>query len=199
MSERIGEVKRDTKETQVVVRLNLDGVGRASISTPNGMFNHLLEQLSRHSLIDIEISATGDISPGWHHMVEDVGIVLGQALRQAIGEGKGIVRMSHTVVPLDETLVTVALDLGGRPYTVIKTEFSDSLVGDLPSDLIRHFLEVFGLESRINIHAEILAGSNDHHKAEALFKSLARALRQALVIDPRVADDIPSTKGTVSD
>ena len=199
MSERIGEVKRDTKETQVVVRLNLDGVGRASISTPNGMFNHLLEQLSRHSLIDIEISATGDISPGWHHMVEDVGIVLGQALRQAIGEGKGIVRMSHTVVPLDETLVTVALDLGGRPYTVIKTEFSDSLVGDLPSDLIRHFLEVFGLESRINIHAEILAGSNDHHKAEALFKSLARALRQALVIDPRVADDIPSTKGTISD
>ena len=123
----------------------------------------------------------------------------GAGLRQAIGEGKGIVRMSHTVVPLDETLVMVALDLGGRPYTVIKTEFSDSLVGDLPSDLIRHFLEVFGLESRINIHAEILAGSNDHHKAEALFKSLARALRQALVIDPRVADDIPSTKGTISD
>ncbi|MDP6771308.1 MAG: imidazoleglycerol-phosphate dehydratase HisB, partial [Anaerolineales bacterium] len=186
MSERIAEVKRDTKETQVEVRLNLDGVGKSSISTPNGMFNHLLEQLSRHSLIDIEISATGDISPGWHHMVEDVGIVLGQALRQAIGEGKGIVRMAHTVVPLDETLVMVALDLGGRPYTVIKTEFSDHLVGDLPSDLIRHFLEVLGLESRINIHAEILTGSNDHHKAEALFKSLARAMRQALVIDPRV-------------
>ena len=199
MSERIGGVKRDTKETQVEVRLNLDGVGKASISTPNGMFNHLLEQLSRHSLIDIDISATGDISPGWHHMVEDVGIVLGQALRKAIGEGKGIVRMAHTVVPLDETLVMVALDLGGRPYTVIKTEFSDHLVGDLPSDLIRHFLEVFGLESRINIHAEILAGSNDHHKAEALFKSLARALRQALVIDIRVADDIPSTKGTIND
>ena len=199
MFERIGKVTRTTKETQVEVTLNLDGVGKASVSTPNGMFNHLLEQLSRHSLIDIEISATGDMSPGWHHMVEDVGIVLGQALRQAIGEGEGIVRMSHSVVPLDETLVMVALDLGGRPYTVIKTEFSDPLIGDLPSDLVRHFLEVLGLEARINIYAEILTGSNDHHKAEALFKSLARAIRQAVAVDPRVPNEIPSTKGTISD
>ena len=199
MSERIASLKRDTKETQVQVELNLDGIGKACIDTPNGMLNHLLEQLARHGLMDIMVSAQGDISPGWHHMVEDVGIVLGQVLRHAIGEGRGIVRMAHTIIPLDETLVMVALDLGGRPYAVVKTPFKDPAIGDLPSDLVRHFLEVFALEGRINLHAQVLAGSNDHHKAEALFKALARALRQATTLDPRAPEDVPSTKGTISE
>ena len=199
MSDRKATLKRDTKETQVEVTLDLDGTGKASIDTPNGMLNHLVEQLARHGLMDITVSARGDTSPGWHHLVEDVGIVLGQTLHMAIGEGRGILRMGHVMVPLDETLVLVALDLGGRPYAVVKAAFDDPLIGDLPSDLVRHFLEVFALEARMNLHVQILAGGNDHHKAEALFKALARALRQALAVDPRVADDVPSTKGTISD
>ena len=199
MSDRKATLKRDTKETQVEVTLDLDGTGKASIDTPNGMLNHLVEQLARHGLMDIIVSARGDTSPGWHHLVEDVGIVLGQALRQAVGEGRGILRMGDITVPLDETLALVALDLGGRPYAVVKVAFDDPLIGDLPSDLVRHFLEVFALEARMNLHAQILAGGNDHHKAEALFKALARALRQALAVDHRVADDVPSTKGTISD
>ena len=199
MTNRKATIKRDTKETQVEVTLDLDGTGKASIDTSNGMLNHLVEQLARHGLMDITVSARGDVSPGWHHLVEDVGIVLGQALRTAVGEGRGILRMGNVTVPLDETLALVALDLGGRPYAVVKVAFDDPLIGDLPSDLVRHFLEVFALEARMNLHAQILAGGNDHHKAEALFKALARALRQALAIDPRVSGDVPSTKGTISD
>ncbi|MDP6101895.1 MAG: imidazoleglycerol-phosphate dehydratase HisB [Dehalococcoidia bacterium] len=199
MSDRKATLKRDTKETQVEVTLDLDGTGKASVDTPNGMLNHLVEQLARHSLMDITVSARGDTSPGWHHLVEDVGIVLGQTLHQAVGEGRGILRMGDVTVPLDETLAMVALDLGGRPYAVVKVAFDDPLIGDLPSDLVRHFLEVLSLEGRINLHAQILAGGNDHHKAEALFKALARALRKALAVDPSVANDVPSTKGTISD
>lgn len=199
MTNRKATLKRETKETQVEVTLDLDGTGQASIDTPNGMLNHLLEQLARHGLMDITVSARGDTSPGWHHLVEDVAIVLGQALHRAVGEGRGILRMSHVMVPLDETLALVALDMGGRPYAVVKAPFNDPLIGDLPSDLVRHFLEVLALEARMNLHAQILAGSNDHHKAEALFKALARALRQALTVDPRVAEDVPSTKGTISE
>ncbi|MBI2855944.1 MAG: imidazoleglycerol-phosphate dehydratase, partial [Chloroflexi bacterium] len=158
MSQRMASLTRDTTETQVQVELDLDGVGRASVVTPNGMLNHLLEQLARHGLMDITVSAQGNISPGWHHMVEDVGIVLGQALRQAIGEGRGIVRMAHAIVPLDETLVMMALDLGGRPYAVVKVPFTDPTIGDLPTDLVRHFLEVFALEARINLHAQVMSG-----------------------------------------
>ncbi|MFH1560092.1 MAG: imidazoleglycerol-phosphate dehydratase HisB [Chloroflexota bacterium] len=198
MSDRKATLKRDTRETQVEVTLDLDGTGKASIDTPNGMLNHLLEQLARHGLMDITVSARGDTSPGWHHLVEDVGIVLGQTLHRAVGEGRGILRMGHVMVPMDETLALVALDLGGRPYAVVETPFDDPLIGDLPSDLVRHFLETLALEARMNLHAQILAGGNDHHKAEALFKALARALRQALAVDPRVADEVPSTKGTIS-
>ena len=199
MSNRKATLKRDTRETQVEVTLDLDGVGKASVDTPNGMLNHLLEQLSRHGLMDITVSARGDTSPGWHHLVEDVGIVLGQALHEAVGEGRGILRMGHVMAPLDETLALVAVDVGGRPYAVVKTPFQDSHIGDLPSDLVRHFLEVFALEGRLNLHAEILYGANEHHKAEALFKALARAIRQAVAIDPRIAGDVPSTKGTISE
>ncbi|MDP6495281.1 MAG: imidazoleglycerol-phosphate dehydratase, partial [Dehalococcoidia bacterium] len=165
MSDRKATLKRGTKETQVEVTLDLDGTGKASVDTPNGMLNHLVEQLARHSLMDITVSARGDTSPGWHHLVEDVGIVLGQTLHQAVGEGRGILRMGDVTVPLDETLAMVALDLGGRPYAVVKVAFDDPLIGDLPSDLVRHFLEVLSLEGRINLHAQILAGGNDHHKA----------------------------------
>ncbi len=199
MSNRKATLKRDTRETQVEVTLDLDGVGMASVDTPNGMLNHLLEQLSRHGLMDITVSARGDTSPGWHHLVEDVGIVLGQALHEAVGEGRGILRMGHVMAPLDETLALVALDLGGRPYAVVNVAFDDPLIGDLPSDLVRHFLEVLALEGRFNLHCRILAGGNDHHKAEALFKALARALRQALAVDPRAAGEVPSTKGAISD
>jgi imidazoleglycerol-phosphate dehydratase len=198
LGDRKATLKRDTRETQVQVELDLDGTGEASIDTPNGMLNHLLEQLARHGLLDITVSAQGDTSPGWHHLVEDVGIVLGQALHQAVGEGRGILRMGHVMVPLDETLALVALDLSGRPYAVVKAPFDDPLIGDLPSDLVRHFLEVLALEARMNLHAQILAGTNDHHKAEALFKALARALRQAVTVDPRISGEVPSTKGTIS-
>ena len=153
MSNRKATLKRDTKETQVEVTLDLDGTGVASVDTPNGMFNHLVEQLARHGLIDITVTASGDTSPGWHHLVEDVGIVLGQALHMAVGEGRGILRMGHVIVPLDETLVLVALDLGGRPYAVVKAAFDDPLIGDLPSDMVRHFLEVLALEARMNLRS----------------------------------------------
>ena len=196
--ERTATITRDTKETQVTVELNLDGTAQANVDTPNGMLNHLVEQISRHGLIDISVVAKGDLSPGWHHLVEDVGIVLGQALRTALGEGRGIVRVAHSVVPLDETLAMVALDLGGRPYAVVTAPFAGADLGDMPSDLVRHFLEVFALEARINLHAEIIRGANDHHKAEALFKALARALRDATKVDGRASQDVPSTKGTIS-
>ena len=195
--ERIANVHRQTSETTVEVGLVLDGTGRSQTATGNGMLDHMLSQLSRHSLFDLTVTAKGDISPGWHHLVEDVGIVLGQALSSAVGEGKGILRMGHVMVPLDETMALVALDIGGRPYAVVNVAFNDPLIGDLPSDLIRHFLEVLALEARMNLHAQILLDGNDHHKAEALFKALARALREALAVDPRVAYEIPSTKGTI--
>ncbi|MBI4282377.1 MAG: imidazoleglycerol-phosphate dehydratase HisB [Chloroflexi bacterium] len=198
MTNRKATLRRDTRETQVEVTLDLDGTGKAAIDTPNGMLNHLLEQLARHGLMDIAVTARGDTSPGWHHLVEDVAIVLGQTLHRAVGEGRGIFRMGHVMAPLDETLALVALDLSGRPYAVVEAPFDDPLIGDLPSDLVRHFLETLALEARMNLHAQILTGANDHHKAEALFKALARALRQALAIDPRVEADVPSTKGTIS-
>ena len=198
MSERRVEVKRHTKETQVDLVLNLDGIGHSSVDTPNGMLNHMVEQLARHGLMDIELKAIGDTSPGWHHLIEDVGILLGQAFRESVGDGVGIARMGDSIIPLDETLVLVALDVGGRPYAVVKASFKDSIIGDMPSDLVRHFLEVFALEARINLHVRVIEGTNDHHKAEAIFKGLARALRKAVSIDPRASGEIPSTKGTIN-
>ena len=198
MNDRASKVQRYTKETQVDIELNLDGIGRSDINTPNGMLNHMLEQIARHGLIDLNVTAKGDVSPGWHHMIEDVGIVLGQAFREAVGEGRGIVRMSSVTLPLDETLVNVAMDIGGRPYSVVKAVFKDSVIGDMPSDLVRHFFEVFALEAKVNLHAKVLEGTNDHHKAEALFKALARAIRAAVAIDPRITGEVPSTKGTIS-
>ena len=195
---RLATIQRNTKETQITVEIDLDGSGRAQIQTGNGMFDHLLEQLGRHGLIDISVNASGDIRTGWHHLVEDTAIVFGRAVREAVGDGQGIIRMGHVYVPLDETLAFVALDIGGRPYAVVRIGLSDEQVGDLPGDLVRHFLETFALEARIAVHARIVEGSNPHHKAEALFKGLARALREAVTVDPRASEQVPSTKGTLN-
>ena len=197
MTERTGKQNRKTGETQVSVELNIDGRGRHQIDTGNGMFDHLLAQLSRHGLLDMNISAQGDTQVGWHHIVEDVGIALGRAMKEAVGEAKGITRMAHAYVPLDEALALSVVDFGGRGYAVIDAELSDSDLGGLPANLVLHFLETLAREGSFNLHVRVLAGANNHHKAEAVFKSLARALRSALAHDERLEGEIPSTKGSI--
>ncbi len=193
---RTAKISRNTRETQISVEVNLDGTGEYHIETGNGMFDHLLAQISRHGLIDLNIAAAGDTDVGWHHTVEDVGIVLGRAFKAAVGDARGIVRTGHSYVPLDEALALSVVDFGGRGYAVIDAKLSDSDLGALPAELIPHFVETLAREGAFNIHMRILAGVSNHHKAEALFKSLARALRAALERDPR-RDDVPSTKGTI--
>ncbi|MCH8206561.1 MAG: imidazoleglycerol-phosphate dehydratase HisB [Chloroflexi bacterium] len=197
MSERTSKLTRETSETQVSLELNIDGHGRYEIDTGNGMLDHLLAQLSRHGLIDLTISAKGDVHVGWHHLVEDLGIVLGRALKEAVGDARGITRMAHSYVPLDEALALVVVDFGGRGYSVIEGEIGDSDLGELPGDTVRHFLESMAREGSFNLHVRVLSGVNNHHIAEAIFKALARALRAALTPDDRLGDDIPSTKGTI--
>ena len=199
MEARQTTTERRTSETQISLSLNLDGVGQYDISTGNGMLDHLLAQLSRHGLIDITLKAEGDLSTGWHHVVEDTAITLGRAFREALGDGVGIRRMGHAFVPLDETLAMVAVDVGGRSYASLDISLSEEMVETLPGDMVRHFLESFAGEARIALHARIMSGVNPHHKAEALFKALAKALRDALELDPRAAGQTPSTKGTISD
>ena len=162
------------------------------------MFDHLLAQIARHGLIDLEVDAEGDSEVGWHHIVEDTAIVLGRAFREAVGDGAGIVRMGHTYTPLDEALVLTVVDYSGRGYAVIDAPLTESDLGGLPSDLIRHFMETFAREGGINLHVKVLAGMNNHHIAEACFKSLARSLKSALSYDPRRGDRVASTKGTIS-
>ncbi len=199
MDERKASVKRETRETKVSVELVLDGTGQYAVNTGNGFFDHLLSQLSRHSLMDLTVEATGDAEQtGWHHTVEDVSIAVGRAINEAIGEGRGIVRMGHALVPFDETLAQVAVDLSGRAYAVVDTAIYGELVESLPSDLIRHSLESIAMEGKFNLNARVLAGQNSHHKAEALFKAFARALKDAISIDPRQGGEVPSTKGTIS-
>lgn len=198
MTPRTSKLTRETAETQISVELNIDGQGTYQLDTGNGMFDHLLAQLSRHGLIDLNISAKGDTQVGWHHLVEDVGIMLGRAIREAVGDGRGITRMAHSYVPLDEALALVVVDFGGRGYAVIEADLGDSDLGGLPGDLIRHFLESLAREGSFNLHVRVLAGLNNHHKAEAIFKGLARAMRAALTLDERIAGEVPSTKGTIS-
>ena len=198
MTPRTSKLTRETGETQISVELNIDGQGTYQLDTGNGMFDHLLAQLSRHGLIDLNISAKGDVQVGWHHLVEDVGILLGRAIREAVGDGRGITRMSHSYVPLDEALALVVVDFGGRGYAVIDADIGDSDLGGLPADLIRHFLESLAREGNFNLHVRVLAGLNNHHKAEAIFKGLARAMRAALTLDDRISGEVPSTKGTIS-
>ena len=191
---RTATLERKTNETEISVSINLDGQGLYDVDTGNGFLDHMVNQLARHGLFDITLRAKGDLHTGWHHLVEDVAIMLGRAFNQALGEPVGIRRMGHAIVPLDETLAQVTVDCSGRPYAVVETGLEGVMVETLPGDLIRHFLESFAIEGKINLHAKILAGESPHHKAEAL----ARALRDAVEPDPRAPGQIPSTKGTIS-
>jgi len=191
MADRLSIVKRDTKETKISLELNIDGSGKWDIATGIKMFDHLLSQAAHHGVFDIKISATGNDQ---HHLVEDVAICLGRAFSEALGEKRGIVRMADATVPMDDALVTVAIDISGRGYTVLELPFSDNDMSGFPTDLIRHFLESFAVEARLNLHAKVVYGTNDHHKAEALFKALGRALGAATRIDERIGGELPSTK-----
>jgi imidazoleglycerol-phosphate dehydratase len=193
---RTASLARKTAETDVAVEVNLDGSGKSAISTGIGMLDHLLDQLARHGILDITIRATGDLSVDYHHTVEDTAIVVGRAFDQALGDRAGIVRMGHAIVPLDETLALVALDLSGRGYAVIDEGFNGP-IGQLPAELVGHFLETFAREGRLNLHVQLLRGQNGHHQAEAVFKALARSLDMACREDPRRAGSVPSTKGTL--
>ena len=197
MGPRQATLERHTGETNISVSIDLDGVGSYDIRTGNGMLDHLLAQLSRHGLIDITLKAEGDLSTGWHHLVEDTAITMGRAFREALGDGTGIHRMGHALVPLDEALAMVAVDLSGRGYATLDLPFDKEMVENLPGELVGHFLESFAVEARINLHARILSGQNSHHKAECLFKALAKSLRYATEPDPRGAGMVPSTKGTI--
>ena len=196
-SARTATLERTTGETNIYVSVNLDGQGQYNVDTGNGFLDHMVSQISRHGLFDIELRAKGDTHVGWHHLVEDTGIMLGRAFGQALGEPRGIRRMGHAIVPLDETLVMVAVDWSGRPYATVDTTLDDVMVETLSGDLVAHFLESFAIEARINLHAKVLAGVSPHHKAEALCKALARALRDAVEPDPRAGGQVPSTKGTL--
>ena len=196
MSERKATVARETAETNVKVELNIDGSGQFQITTGIRMFDHLISHIAQHGVFDIKISASG---PDQHHVVEDVAISLGKAFNQALGKKQGIVRMAHAIVPMDEALAEVAVDIGGRVYSVLEAAFSEANVGDLDADLVRHFVVSFASEAKINLHAKVLSGINDHHKAEALFKALARALDTATKIDERIAGKVPSTKEVIEE
>lgn len=191
MANRISIIKRETKETNISLELDIDGGGKWDINTGIRMFDHLLSQLARHGVFDIKISATGNDQ---HHLVEDVAICLGQALGKALGDKRGIVRMADATVPMDDTLALVAVDISGRGYTALDLPFSDNDMSGFATDLIRHFLESFAIEARLNLHAKILYGVNDHHRAEALFKALGRALDTATRVDERISGELPSTK-----
>jgi imidazoleglycerol-phosphate dehydratase len=193
---RSASVKRETKETKISARVDLDGSGDVRIDTGIGMLDHLLAQIGKHGLIDIELSAKGDLSTDEHHTVEDAGLALGQALDQALGAREGIVRMADASVPLDEALATVAVDLSGRGYAVVDVSWTGDRMGELPTDLVSHFLWSFAGEGKLTLHARVHSGVNDHHKAEALFKALGRALGAATRLEPR-RSGAPSTKGTL--
>jgi imidazoleglycerol-phosphate dehydratase len=194
---RKAAVKRATKETDVSVAINLDGRGAASISTGIGFLDHMLDLLARHSRIDITVEAAGDLHVDHHHTTEDVGIALGQAVKQALGEMKGITRYADVHVPMDEVLTRVAVDISGRPFLVFRTAFSGDKIGSFDTQLVNEWFQAFAMNAGITLHVETLYGINDHHISESCFKGLARALRAAVAIDPQAKDEVPSTKGTL--
>lgn len=194
VTKRVSSQRRKTRETSIALELNIDGSGQGRIDTGLKMLDHLVSQISRHGTFDITLSAKGD---DVHHLVEDVAIALGRAFNEALWEKKGLVRMASATVPMDDTLASVTVDFGGRGYYVLDMEFSENDMAGFPTDLVRHFLESFAIEGRLNLHARVLYGVNDHHKAEALFKALGRALDAATRIDPRIAAELPSTKGHI--
>ena len=194
---RQASVKRVTKETDIDVAVDLDGQGRSDISTGIGFFDHMLDLLARHSRIDITVKAKGDLHIDHHHTTEDVGIALGQAVKQALGDMKGITRYADVHVPMDESLTRVAIDVSGRPFLVFKAKFGRDKVGAFDTELVQEWFQAFAMNSGLTLHVETLYGTNDHHIAESCFKGLARALRAAFAIDPRAAGEVPSTKGTL--
>jgi len=194
---RKGAVARRTKETSIEVEVDLDGAGLSAISTGVGFFDHMLDQLARHSLIDIAVRAEGDRHIDDHHTVEDVGIALGQALAKALGDKRGLTRYADCLLPMDETLTRVALDVSGRPFLVFRTEFPTEKIGAFDTQLVREFFQAFAGAGGLTLHIETLSGLNSHHIAESCFKGVARALKAAVAIDPRQADAIPSTKGAL--
>jgi imidazoleglycerol-phosphate dehydratase len=194
---RKAEVKRATKETDIAVAVDLDGTGQSSIATGIGFLDHMLDLLARHSRMDIVVKAKGDLHIDYHHTAEDVGIALGQAVKQALGDMKGITRYSDVHVPMDEALTRVAIDISGRPFLVFKVKFTRDKIGTFDTELVNEWFQAFAMNAGITLHVETLYGSNDHHISESCFKALARVLRAALAIDPRAANEIPSTKGSL--
>jgi imidazoleglycerol-phosphate dehydratase len=192
---RKASVKRKTKETDVEVEIDLDGAGTSAVSTGIGFFDHMLDLLARHSRIDIRVAAKGDLHIDHHHTTEDVGIALGQAVRQALGDMKGITRYADVHVPMDEALTRVALDISGRPFLVFRAAFGRDKVGTFDTELVQEWFQAFAVNAGVTLHVETLYGTNDHHIAESCFKGLARALRAAVAIDTRAANEVPSTKG----
>ncbi len=194
---RVARISRNTKETQIELSINLDGRGQARIDTPVGFLNHMLDLFAKHSLIDLDVTAKGDIEIDDHHTTEDVGICLGLALAEAVGDKRGMIRYGHFTLPMDETLVTAAVDLGGRIAFVWKVTFPSTKIGTFDTELVREFWNAVTNHARMNYHAILHHGENSHHMAEAIFKGSARAIRQAVAIDPRMGDDVASTKGVI--
>ncbi len=195
---RTAEIHRTTNETDIQVRLNLDGVGAHEITTGVGILDHMLSHVAVHGLFDLTLTASGDLHIDSHHTIEDCALALGQAVDQALGDRKGIARMGSAYVPMDEALAFVALDLSGRPYTVFEAEWRAPMIGQMPTSLVGHFFESLAVTAHMNLHARVLYGRDDHHQAEALFKALGRALDAATQLDPRRGGAIPSTKGTLT-
>jgi imidazoleglycerol-phosphate dehydratase len=194
---RRATIERNTKETRIAATVDLDGSGRYEVSTGIGFLDHMLEQLSRHSLIDITLKAEGDLHIDYHHTTEDSGIVLGQAVSEALGERKGIWRYGSALIPMDETLTRVALDASNRPYLIWKVGFDRDKLGSMDTELFKEWFQAFAQHAGLTLHVENLYGTNNHHIVESCFKALARARREAIQIDPRTADAVPSTKGSL--
>jgi imidazoleglycerol-phosphate dehydratase len=194
---RTAEITRNTAETQIAVRVNLDGTGQAKLATGIGFFDHMLDQIARHGLVDLEVAAQGDLHIDGHHTVEDVGIALGQAVYQAVGDKKGIRRYGHAYVPLDEALSRVVIDFSGRPGLVMNVPFKSGMIGTFDSQLAHEFFQGFANHAFVTLHIDNLRGTNAHHQCETVFKAFGRALRMASELDPRAAGTIPSTKGTL--
>jgi imidazoleglycerol-phosphate dehydratase len=194
---RQASVERNTTETKIAVQVNVDGTGTYDVHTGLGFLDHMLEQLSRHSLMDITLRANGDLHIDGHHTTEDAGIALGMAVKQALGERKGIARYGSAYIPMDETLSRVSLDISGRPYLVWHVQFTQDKLGDVDSELFREWFQAFAFAAGITLHVENLYGVNNHHIIESCFKALARALRQAVTLDERMSGVVPSTKGTL--
>lgn len=192
---RTASIKRKTKETDIEVAVDLDGSGVSKVATGIGFFDHMLDLLARHSRIDITVKADGDLHVDYHHTTEDVGIALGQAVKQALGSMVGISRYASVYMPMDETLSRVVIDISGRPVLVFKVEFPRDKIGEFDTELVREWFNAFAVNAGVTLHVETLYGENSHHIAESCFKGLARALRAAVAIDPRAADEVPSTKG----